>query len=87
MDLTVTNTWFTKDEGKLITFESGGDRTVVDYIMTRKQAKKMVKNVTVIQGESCLLQHKLLVCVLAVEDVRQRIKKKKCLSADAGFGS
>ena len=37
----------------------------------------MVKNVTVIQGESCLLQHKLLVCMLAVEDVRQRIMKKE----------
>jgi hypothetical protein len=77
MDLTLANTWFTKKEGKLITFESGGDRTVVDYIMTRKQARKMVKNVTVIQGEPCLLQHKLLVCMLADEDIRHRTKKKK----------
>ena len=37
MDLAVANTWFMKEEGKLVTYESGGCRTVVDYCLTRKK--------------------------------------------------
>ena len=74
MDLAVLNTWFKKEEGKLVTYESGGCRTVVDYIMVRKSERKMVRNITVLQGESCLQQHKLLVCML---EFKKGAKRKK----------
>ena len=60
----VANTWFKKDEGKLVTHESGGCRTVVDYFLIRKKDRKLMRNVNVIRGESCIPQHKMLLCVL-----------------------
>ena len=45
MDLTVANTWFQKSEGKLVTHESGGCKTVVDYILVRKSERSLLKNV------------------------------------------
>jgi hypothetical protein len=68
MDLAVANTWFKKDDRKLVTFESGGCRTVVDYILVRQAERGMVRNITVIQGEPSLTQHKLLVCVLRLDE-------------------
>src|SRR5271163_4445121 len=74
LDLVVVNTWFEKDEGKLVTYESGGSRTVMDYILTRRSERKLVRNVSVIRGESCITQHKLLVCVL---DWGRNVRKKR----------
>src|SRR5664279_4742913 len=74
MDLVVANTWFKKDGGKLVTYESGGRRTVVDYFRIRKKHRKVVRNVNVIQGEACIMQHKLLLCVL---DLSGQVRNKK----------
>ena len=76
MDLVVANTWFKKDERKLVTFESGGCRTVVDYILVPKEERKMVRNVTVVQGESSLQQHKLLVGVFQLGESRCRSRRE-----------
>ena len=54
MDMAVANTWFEKEDGKLVTYESGGHKTVVDYILVRKFERNMVWNITVLQGKSCL---------------------------------
>jgi len=72
-NLAVMNTWFKKDEGKLITYDSGGCRTTVDYILIGKEDRKMVRNVGVVRGECCLPQHKLLLCVVDWVDL---VKKK-----------
>ena len=72
-NLAVMNTWFKKDEGKLVTYELGGCRTTVDYILIGKEDRKMVRNVGVVRGECCLPQHKLLLCVLDWVDL---VKKK-----------
>ena len=37
---TVLNTWFKKEAWRLFTYESGGCRTVVDYILSRKSEKE-----------------------------------------------
>ena len=74
MELAVANTWFIKSDSKKITYDSGGCRTVVDHVMVRRSDLKMVRDVKVIPGESCLPQHKLLVCVL---DVKASVRKKK----------
>ena len=74
MDLALSNTWFKKEESKLVTYESGGCRTVVDYILVCKSERKMMRNVTVMPGVSCLLQHKLLVCILEASESRKEKK-------------
>jgi len=37
--LNVANTWFKKDNEKLITYESGGSTTAIDYILVDKEKK------------------------------------------------
>ena len=49
--LVVANTFFTKEMQKLVTYESGEVRTVVDYVLARKNDMKNVKDVKVIPGE------------------------------------
>jgi hypothetical protein len=72
MELVVANTCFKKDDCQLMTYESGGSKTVVDYILVRRKDRRMVQNVTVMHGESCLQQHKLLVCMLQVKECEKR---------------
>jgi hypothetical protein len=60
--LAVCNTWFTKTDSQKITYESGGVKTQVDYVLIRKKERCWVSNVTVIQSEACIPQHKLVVC-------------------------
>ena len=40
LNLAVLNTWFEKEERRLITYDTGECRTVVDYILSRKSEKK-----------------------------------------------
>ena len=49
--LIVLNTMFKKREGHLVTYESGGRRSQIDYIMTRIQDKRTCINCKVLPGE------------------------------------
>ena len=73
LNLAVANTWFKKEDNKLITYESGGCRTVVDYILVRKSERKFIRDVKIIRSEACIPQHKLLICVMELNE-----KVKKC---------
>ena len=74
MDLVVANTWFQKEVNKKVTYESGGCRTVVDYVLVRRCEKAIMKDVKVISGEACIPQHKLMVCVI---ELKEHLKHKK----------
>ena len=50
-DLVVANTWFTKKEKQMVTYESGGNRSMLDYILVRKRDMRMPTDATVIQNE------------------------------------
>src|SRR5271157_3973624 len=65
---------FNKDEAKKITYESGGCKTVVDYILVRECDRAKLTDVKVIPGEACIPQHRLLV---SVAHLGARIKKKR----------
>ena len=58
-----------KKESHLVTYNSGGFKSQIDFILCRKTFKSMVKNVKVIPGEKCALQNHLLVCDLVHEGV------------------
>lgn len=75
MDLAVANTWFQKTDGKLVTYDSGGCKSVVDYILVRKNERCLLRNVTVMRGEACLQQHKLLVCMLELKEGSRKRKQ------------
>ena len=61
-DLVVANTWFTKKEKQMVTYESGESRSMIDCILVRKRGMRMLTDATVIPNEPCILQHKLLFC-------------------------
>jgi hypothetical protein len=75
MDMIVANTWFEKEEAKKITYESGGSRTVIDYVLVRKADRRLIQDVKVIPGEACLTQHKLLVAVLTIKPNTKKAKE------------
>ena len=74
LKLAVLNTWFKKMEKSLFTYENGDSRTVVDYILSRKNEIKMVKDVKVVRVD-CIKQHRLLICVFDLKE-RMRLKCK-----------
>jgi len=74
--LVVANTWFKKKPGHMITFESGGNRSVVDYVMVRHKERGMIRDVKVIPNEPCLMQHKLLICVADWKERPKPVKRQ-----------
>src|SRR3954470_8981860 len=47
MKLVVLNTWFTKNEAKKVTYDYGGNKTVVDYKKERKKERRFNVRFTV----------------------------------------
>ena len=60
--LAIANTFFQKNNSRLITFSSGGNHMQIDYILIRRAQLKSIKDTKVISSEECITQHKLLVC-------------------------
>jgi hypothetical protein len=67
-EMIIANTWFEKEEAEIISYESGGCRTVVDYFLVSKEDKLRVGDVGAIPGEPCMAQHKLMVCELVMNE-------------------
>ena len=51
--MAVCNTFYKKEDSKLITYQSGDNRSMSDYMMVRKTDRHLVKNVKVISSELC----------------------------------
>ena len=66
LDLAVLNTWF-KKERSLFTYENGEYKTMVDYILSRKSERKMVRDFKVVKVE-CIKRHRLLICVFDLKE-------------------
>src|SRR5437867_10568443 len=49
------------DESKKVTYESGGNKSVVDYMFVRRCDLAKVSDINVIGSEECVQQHKLLI--------------------------
>src|SRR5437867_6905039 len=76
MKLVVLNTWFTKSESKKVTYDSGGNKIVVDYMLVRRCDLAKVTDINVIGTEECVKQHKLLVCKIDLHESVKKTKKK-----------
>ena len=59
-----------------MTYESGGRKSQIDYILVRRSELSTVKDVKVIAGEECIQQHRLLVCVLDVKERHRKCREK-----------
>jgi hypothetical protein len=67
-ELVVLNTMFRKEEGRKVTYSSGGIKSQIDYILVRRADRRLVQDVKVIPGEPCLTQHRLLIGVMRVKE-------------------
>ena len=55
------NTFFKKEDSKLITSQSGDIRRLIDYLMVRKTDRCLVKDVKIISSEECAPQHRMVI--------------------------
>lgn len=75
LGLMLCNTFFQKNTSKLITYSSGGNDSVIDYILVRRRDRSMIVNTKVIPGEECVSQHRLLLSDLKIEPVKRFSRK------------
>ena len=52
--------FFKKEDSNLITYQSGDNRIMIDYLMVRKTNSFLVKDVKVISIEKCISQHRMV---------------------------
>ena len=77
MGMVVCNTLFKKEDSKLITYQSGDNRRMIDYLMVRKTDRCLVKDVKVISSEECVHQHRMVIgrLVLLIKPQKKKIVK------------
>ena len=73
-DMVVLNTMFDKRDSRLITYQSGGHSTQIDYILIGKKHRKLVQDVNAIAGEEIAQQHRLVIGDLCIESPREAKK-------------
>ena len=73
--MVVCNTFFKKEDTKLITYQSGDYRSMIDYLMVRKTDRCLVKDVKVISSEECVPQHQMVIgrLVLPMKPQKKKI--------------
>ena len=79
-DLALGRSFFKKREEHYVTYMSETNRTVIDYILVRRQYLIYLKECKVIPGESIASQHRLLVASMefkAHHEKQQRARVKK----------
>ena len=72
LDLSIVNTNFKKKEEHIVTYKSYPYESQSDYILTRREDAKEVKDCKVIPGESAVKRHRLMMA-----DIRRKPDKKR----------
>ena len=75
MNMMVCNTFYQKRDSRLITYNSGGNQSQIDYIMIKRSDRNLVTDVKVIPGEECATQHQLLVADMNISKPKEAKKK------------
>ena len=70
----IVSTYFQKEDGKKVTYDSGDKRSAIDFVLVRKCERSSVWDVKVIPGEPCIQQHRL---VVAVVKLSEHVKRKR----------
>nr|GEY73509.1 hypothetical protein [Tanacetum cinerariifolium] len=64
--------YLSERDSHLITFQSGGHNTQIDYLLVRKGDLKACKDCRAFPGEACLSQHRLIIMDVLLERLRHR---------------
>ena len=71
LGMVVCNTFFKNEDSKLINYQSGDNRSMIDYLMVRKTDRCQVK---VISSEECVPQHRMVIGRLRIPMKPQKKK-------------
>ena len=71
------STHSSRRDSKLITYQFGDNRSMIDYLMVRKTDRCLVKDVKVISSEECVPQHQMVIgrLVLPMKPQKKKIVK------------
>ena len=72
--MVVCNTFFKKEYFKLIAYQSGDNRSMIEYRMVRKTDRCLVKDEKVISSEDCVPQHRMVIGRLVIPMKQQKKK-------------
>ena len=75
MDMAVLNTYFKKKEEHRVTYQSGGRRTQVDYVLCRRSQLKEVGDCKVFAGECVAKQRRIVIGKMTLT-VKPKVKVK-----------
>ena len=64
--IVVCHTVFKKEYSKLITYQSGDNRSMINYMMVSKTYRCLVKDVHVNSSEECVPHHRIVICRLGI---------------------
>ena len=81
LDMVVSNTFFKKQDSRTITYESGGCKSAIDFDLGRKAERSAIRDIKVINGEACIMQHKLVIGIVRLDERVQHKKIKAILKA------
>ena len=76
--MVVCNTFFYKEDSKLITYQSGYNRSMLDYLMVRESDRCLVKDVS----EECVPQHRMVIGRLVEEENCQVCPKAQSVEVE-----
>nr|GEY12690.1 hypothetical protein [Tanacetum cinerariifolium] len=80
-ELVVANSFFKKSDAHLITFQSGGHNTQIDYLLVRRGDLRACKDCRAYPGEACSSQHR--VEVMSTSGANQMWNTLACVMKDA----
>ncbi|XP_066973193.1 uncharacterized protein [Macrobrachium rosenbergii] len=66
------NTQFEKRRSHLVTYKSEQNETEIDYVLGRREEKKIIMDCKVIPNESVVAQHELVVADFRLKAIRKR---------------
>ena len=69
--MVVCNTFFRKEDSKLITYQSGDNRSMIYYLMVKKADCCLVKDIS---SEECVPQHRMVIGKLVIPMKPQKKK-------------
>ena len=75
-NLVVTNTWFQKRTSHLVSFYSGNTKTQIDYVLLRRQDRKLVTDAKVVPYETVATQHRPLICSLKITPPKRKCEER-----------
>jgi hypothetical protein len=71
--MVIGNTLFTREAARLITYRSGENMSMIDYVLVKAKDRKYVKNVKAIPG---MWQHSMVVMDVGSKDMGRKMREK-----------